>query len=105
MEVKWIEYNGKKVLFSNYEGCKTSEEMINILYKEVEILEQQENKTLVIANYNNSFGSNEYMSILKEMGKTVLSKKIEKTATMGITGQKDVKLFDNQKEALDWLTE
>ena len=59
MEVKWIEYNGKKVLFSNYEGCKTSEEMINILYKEVEILEQQENKTLVIANYNNSFGSNE----------------------------------------------
>ena len=38
MEVKWIEYNGKKVLFSNYEGCKTSEEMINILYKEVEIL-------------------------------------------------------------------
>ncbi len=119
MEVKWIEYNGKKVLFSNYEGCKTSEEMINILYKEVEILEHQENKTLVIANYNNSFGSNEYMSILKEMGKTVLSKKIEKTATMGITGfkealfksyiffsgQKNVKLFYDKESALDWLTE
>jgi hypothetical protein len=119
MEVRWIEYNGKKILFSNYEGCKTSEEMINILYKEVEILEKQENKILVIANYNNSFGSTEYMGILKELGKTILSKKIEKTATMGIdgfkealfksyiffSGQKNVKLFYDKESALNWLTE
>ena len=48
MEVTWIEHNGRKVLFSNYEGCKTSEEMIGILYKEAEILMGQEGKVLVI---------------------------------------------------------
>jgi len=119
MSVKWIEYNGKKILFSNYEGCKTSEEMINVLYKEIEILETQENKILVMANYNNSFGSTEYMNILKELGKTVLSNKIEKTATLGIdgfkealfksyiffSGQKNVKLFYDKESALNWLTE
>lgn len=119
MGVEWIEHKGKKILFSNYEGCKTSEEMIGVLLKEVEELEKQEKKSLVIANYNGSFGSAEYMNILKEMGKTVLSKKIEKTATMGITGfkealfksyiffskQKNVKLFYDKESALDWLTE
>ena len=49
MEVTWIEHNGRKVLFSNYEGCKTSEEMIGILYKEAEILMGQEGKVLVMA--------------------------------------------------------
>ena len=56
---------------------------------------------------------------LNKVGNAVLKAKIQKTATVGITrikkilfkayitftGQKDVKLFDNQKEALDWLIE
>ena len=70
MEVTWIEHNGRKVLFSNYEGCKTSEEMIGILYKEAEILMGQEGKVLVMANYEKSFGSNEYMDALKMEGMT-----------------------------------
>lgn len=59
------------------------------------------------------------MDEVKKVGNAVLKVKIQKTATVGITGikkilfkayivftgQKDVKLFDNQKEALDWLTE
>lgn len=117
--VSWIEHKGKKVLFSDYEGCKTAEEMIAVLYQEVEELKNQTGKSLVIANYNNSFGSIKYMNVLKEMGKEVLSKKIEKTATLGITGfkealfksyiffseQKNVKLFYDKDSALDWLTE
>lgn len=119
MGVTWIAHKGKRILFSNYEGCKTSEEMINILLQEVEILKKQENKTLVLANYTGSFGSEEYMKVLKEAGIETLSKKIEKTATMGITGikeaffksyifftkQKNVKLFHDRDEALDWLTQ
>lgn len=117
MEVSWIEYKGKRILFSNYEGCKTADEMIEVLYKEVEELKKQEGKSLVIANYDNSFGSIKYMNILKEVGKDILSKKIEKTATMGITGvkealfksyiffseQKNVKLFYDKETALEWL--
>jgi len=59
------------------------------------------------------------MNVLKEIGKDVLSKKIEKTATLGITGfkealfksyiffseQKNVKLFYDKETALDWLIE
>ena len=33
MEVSWIEYKDKKILFSNYDGCITADEMINILYQ------------------------------------------------------------------------
>lgn len=44
MEVSWIEYKDKKILFSNYDGCITADEMINILYKERSILLQQEKK-------------------------------------------------------------
>ena len=117
--VSWIEYKGEKILFSDYEGCKTAEEMINVLYQEVEELKKQEGKSLVIANYNNSFGSIKYMNVLKEVGKEVLLKKIKKTATMGIVGykealfksyiffseQKNVKLFYDKETALDWLIE
>ena len=118
MEVKWIEYKGKKILFSNYEGCKTSEEMISVLYQEAEILRKQNGKTLVMANYEKSFGSSEYMSALKDISHEVLKEKIERTATLGITGvkealfksyifftgQKNVKLFYDKDEALEWLT-
>lgn len=119
MGVAWLEYNGKKVLYSNYEGCKTPGEMIEVLQEEVEILKKQEEKTLVMANYEKSFGSIEYMEALKKVGELVLKNKIEKTATLGITGvkeaffksyvfftgQKNVRLFHNKEQALEWLTE
>jgi hypothetical protein len=119
MKVTWIDYRGKKILFSNYEGCKTSKDMIAVLYKEAEILKNQEGKTLVMANYDKSFGSAEYMEALKNISHEVLKKKIEKTATLGITGvkealfksyifftnQKNVKLFYDKEEALNWLTQ
>lgn len=119
MKVTWIDHKGKKVLFSNYEGCKTSKEMIDVLYQEAEILKNQQGKILVMANYDKSFGSAEYMEALKKVSNEVLKEKIEKTATLGITGvkealfkgyifftnQKNVKLFYDKDEALDWLTQ
>lgn len=118
MDVNWIEYNHKKILFSNYSGCITPDEMINILHQEQDILLQQEKKILVMANYRNSFGSPKYMDEVKKIGKETLTKKIDKTAVLGIYGvkkvlfnayikyskQKNVKTFKNQEEALEWLT-
>jgi len=117
MNVSWIEYKGKKILFSDYEGCKTSEEMISILHQEADILKNQTGKTLVMANYEKSFGSMEYMKALKEVGNEVLKEKIGKTATLGISGvkeglfksyifftkQQNVKLFSNKTSAMEWL--
>ena len=117
MNVSWIEYKGKKILFSDYEGCKTSEEMISILHQEADILKNQIGKTLVMANYEKSFGSVEYMKEIKEIGNEVLKEKIEKTATLGITGvkeaffksyvfftkQKSIRLFPDKISAMEWL--
>lgn len=119
MRVTWVNHKGKKILFSNYVGCKTAEEMIEVLHKEAETLKAQSNKTLVMADFSNSFANDKYMDEVKKVGNAILKSKIEKTATVGIsgikkilfkayitfTGQKDVKLFDTQKEALDWLVE
>lgn len=119
MRVNWVSHKGKKVLFSNYVGCKSADEMIVVLHKEAETLKAQTNKVLVMADFTDSFANDKYMDEVKKVGSAVLKAKIEKTATVGITGikkilfkgyiavtgQKNVKLFDTQKEALDWLVE
>lgn len=118
MNVSWIEHNDKKILFSNYEGCITADEMIRILYTERNILMKQEKKVLVMSNYENSYGSPKYMEEVIKVGKLVLKEKIEKTAVLGISGvkrilfnaylhysgQKNVKAFRTKEEALLWLT-
>lgn len=118
MEVSWIEYKDKKILFSNYDGCIIADEMINILYKERSILLQQEKKVLVMSNYNNSFGSPRYMEEVIKVGKITLKEHIAKTGVLGIcgvkrilfnaylrySGQKNVRVFCTREEALEWLS-
>lgn len=119
MEVSWIEYKEKKILFSNYEGCITSTEMISILYKERGILLKQDSKVKVLSNYRNSYGSPKYMKEVIKVGKLVLKNHIEKTAVLGIcgvkrilynaylkySGQKNVRTFCTKEEALEWLSQ
>ena len=119
MNVSWIEHNDRKILFSNYEGCITSDEMIGILHTERNILLHEEKKVLVMSNYENSYGSPRYMEEVIKVGKLVLKQKINKTAVLGIcgvkrilfnaylhySGQKNVKIFCTRDEALQWLTE
>lgn len=117
MAVTWIEYKGQNVLFSDYRGCKTGAEMLKILYDEVEILNSQEEKVLVMAHYDNCNPNGEYFHALKKVGKEVLKNKTKKTATLGITGMKrllhntyitvtgdyNIRLFKKQEVALEWL--
>ena len=117
MDVSWIEHNEKKILFSNYDGCITADEMISILHKEKNILLNQEKKVLVMSNYENSYGSPRYMEEVIKVGKLVLRQKIQKTAVLGIcgvkrilfqaylkySGQKHVRIFCEREDALEWL--
>lgn len=119
MEVTWIQHKNSKVLFSNYDGCITADEMINILNTEKNILLQQHEKVLVMSNYQNSFGSPRYMKEVVRVGKLVLKQKIDKTAVLGINGvkkilfnaylnyskQNNVRAFFSKEEALEWLTD
>ena len=51
MRVTWLSHKGKKVLFSNYIGCKNAEKMIEVLHKEAETLRVQTSKVLVMADF------------------------------------------------------
>lgn len=117
MGVSWIEYRGKAILFSDYRGCHSTQEMLQVLYDEIEILKKQEDKVLVMANYGDCSPTGEYFHVVKKFGKETLKKKTFKTATLGITGVKrllfntyihftgdyNVRLFDNEERALEWL--
>ena len=88
MGVSWIEYKGKKILFSDYRGCHSADAMLKVLYDEIEILHQQNEKVLVMANYNDCSPTGEYFHAVKKFGKERLKAKTSKTATIGINGVK-----------------
>lgn len=117
MGVSWIEYKGKKILFSDYRGCHSADAMLKVLYDEIEILHQQNEKVLVMANYNDCSPAGEYFHAVKKFGKETLKAKTSKTATIGINGVKrllfntyisftgdyHVRLFNDEETALEWL--
>ncbi len=117
MGVSWIEYKGKKILFSDYRGCHSTDAMLKVLYDEIEILHQQNEKVLVMANYNDCSPTGEYFDAVKKFGKETLKAKTSKTATIGINGVKrllfntyisftgdyHVRLFNDEETALEWL--
>lgn len=117
MGVSWIEHKGEKILFSDYRGCHTTEEMLKVLYDEIDILQNQEEKILVLANYNDCSPTGEYFFAVKKFGKETIAKKTKKTATVGINGVKrllfntyisftgdyNVRLFNEEDVALEWL--
>lgn len=117
MAVTWIEYMEKKILFSDYRGCKTSEQMLEVLFTEIDILNSQEGKVLVMAHYDNCNPTSEYFHAVKKFGKEILKNKTQKTATLGINGMKrllfntyisftgdyNVRLFKDKESALEWL--
>ena len=117
MGVSWIEYKGKKILFSDYRVCHSTDAMLKVLYDEIEILHQQNEKVLVIANYNDCSPTGEYFDAVKKFGKETLKAKTSKTATIGINGVKrllfnsyisftgdyHVRLFNDEETALEWL--
>ena len=117
MGVSWIEYKGKKILFSDYRGCHSTDAMLKFLYDEIEILHQQNEKVLVMANYNDCSPTGEYFHAVKKFGKETLKAKTSKTATIGINGVKrllfntyisftgdyHVRLFNDEETALEWL--
>lgn len=117
MGVSWIEYKGKKILFSDYRGCHSIDAMLKVLYDEIEILHQQNEKVLVMANYNDCSPTGEYFHAVKKFGKETLKAKTSKTATIGINGVKrllfntyisftgdyHVRLFNDEETALEWL--
>lgn len=116
MGMSYIEHKGKKVLFVDYSGCKTSEDMVALLDKVREEFLNTSGKFLTLNNFNNTFGTQEFMDKANRYGKEIFDERTEKTAVLGITGIKKILLtgynqfvknkqkpFSTKEAALDYL--
>ena len=117
MEVKWIEYKGKKILYVEYRGAQNEDEMLKILHEFAGILRESKDKILSIGDFTDTFASDGFMKELKKLGKEILNAKTEKGALLGISGIKKIfyraylrftgvtnlALFETVDQANEWL--
>ena len=118
MKSKWIEYNGKKILYQDFSNLFFNTKAIQEELAQVQeiVMGEPENSVLIISDFTNTEITNELMPILNEASRKT-KPHVRKTATLGITGVKRtlgdllsritgqaILYFTNEKEAKDWLT-
>jgi hypothetical protein len=116
---QWIDYKGKQILYVDYRGLKTPEELIETLDESIREEVASLTKVLVLANFEGSLGSTKYMQHLEKVGTEIGMPKVQKTAVVGLTrvkkiflkayirfsGDNNIRDFGTEAEALDWLVE
>lgn len=118
MKSRWIEHNGKKILYQDYANLFFNTEAIKNELTSVQeiVLAQPENSILVISDFTNTEISGDLMPILNQASK-LTKPYIQKTAVLGISGIKRtfgdllsritgqaLVYFSNEADALNWLT-
>lgn len=115
MKVQWITHNGKQILFTDYNGVKSQDEMIEILYESNEAIKNAPGKVLSLIDSTNATVGPDFLQAAKEQGKELMYK-IDKTAMVGVTGLKAMLLkgynmftgmdmipFATKEDALEYL--
>ncbi len=114
---KWIEAKGKKILYSDYSGLKTTEELVAVLDEQIKQASLVPSKFLGMSNFADASVSSEFMDKINKAGKEIFEAKVEKIAVLGITGLKSVlfqaymrftgakttKTFNTEEEAIAYL--
>jgi hypothetical protein len=116
MGVSWINYNGKRLLFVDYDGAKNENDLLKILYEEVDILKKESQRQLILVNVGNSYSTEKYRQEVQRLTSEVVKHKIEKSAIVGMVGLKrvifgtmiklsngHVRLFDSLEDAKKWM--
>jgi hypothetical protein len=118
MKSKWIEHNGKKILYQDFSNFffNTKAAQEELTQVEEIVLGEPLNSVLVISNFTNTEITNELMPILNQASRLTKSH-VRKTATLGVTGVKrtlgdllsritgqQIIYFTNEAEAKEWLT-
>lgn len=114
MSVEWITYKSKSILCSRY----TNEDQFGLLMRTYEMELQAPGLVIELADFTEAKKiSGEFMEKVKELSKGHRKQKIAKTALLGVqgmkrvllsayltlTGEKNIKTFDTETAALDWL--
>jgi hypothetical protein len=118
MKSRWIEHNGKKILYQDFANLFFNIEAVKNELSEVQdiVLNEPENSLLIISDFTNTEISGDLMSILNQASKTT-KPYIRKTAVLGVSGIKrtfgdllsritgqPLVYFTNETDALEWLT-
>ena len=115
MPVSWIDYKGRKILYADYRGLRTEDDMMKNLDSEAGFYTQTHLKILSLNDYRDSVVSNKFMNKVTELGKATKGK-TDKAAVLGVTGLKKilingyakitgqhVKIFENEIAAKEYL--
>ncbi len=120
MSASWIEHKGKKILYLDFRNCKTEDELLQVLAESQAFILATTGSVVTLSNYEGVSVTTGFLNRLKELGKrAVQNQRIEKLALLGITemksvlvqgylnatGQKNMRTFNSEQEALDWLAE
>jgi hypothetical protein len=116
MSNSFIEYKGKKILYSDYSNCKTPQETIIVLEQTRQIYANSTEMYLALNNFTNAPSNTEYMELAKKYAKEFFDNRNIKEACFGITGIKSILLsaynlvvknkiiaFNSKEEALEYL--
>ena len=116
MSLGWKMYKGKQILYVDYGGLNT-EEMIILLKESCDELNKSRGGVPLLANFENTTIESKYMNEVNRMGKEIITVKAAKTALLGIsgvkgvlvqgytffTGEKNLKSFSTEQDAMEWL--
>lgn len=116
MSIKWIEHNGKKILFEDYSNL-SGDKLLPTLYESEEVLKKTIQPVPVLLNFSSSLTNEKFLSEIKRLTREYDSR-ILKAASYGVTGIKKIlaravntftgqahksKYFDTREEALEFL--
>jgi hypothetical protein len=118
MKSKWIEYNGKNILYQDFSNNFFNEKAVAEELSQVQeiVMSQPENSVLVISNFSNTELTASLMPILNESSSKTKAY-VRKTAVLGVSGIKralgdllsritgqELMYFNSEAEAKEWLT-
>jgi hypothetical protein len=116
MSTSFIQYKGKKILYSDYSNCKTPQETIHMLEETRKFYLSSDEKYLALNNFSNAPSNTEFMELAKKYGKELFDDRNIKEACFGLTTIKNILLaaynlvvknkiiaFDTKEEALEYL--
>jgi len=117
MRSKWIEYQGKRILYQDFSRLFFNTAAIKQELSEVEsiVMNEPRDSVLVLSNFQDTEINSDLMPVLNAASK-VTKDRVHKTAVLGVTGIKrtlgdllsrftgqPLMYFDNEETAKEWL--
>jgi hypothetical protein len=118
MRWRWIEHQGKSVLYVDYRGMKPKE-ILPLMKETNDAVAASRGRVLIMGNVGGAVVSGEVMDYLKRSARMVLRQRVEKIAVVGATGlmavffdsfvaalgKDSARKFETEAAALKWLSE